>query len=349
METAPQASLPRSKSELRNPPSEIRGPQSIYTEKDLHDLWEGQRFRREGLLTEDAEPVSIEFPGVRWGEGGPDFRGARLVLGGEPRCGDVEIHLTPSGWRAHGHRRDGAYASVVLHVVLRRDPFSEPPRDLPLLVLEPYLHGAVAPAAERGAEDLDALGEEWFAERRARMERSLERSPGDDVLYREILVALGYKHNKAAMAELARRCPLASLEGDAREVERRLRAAAAELPRALWRLRNVRPANHPWRRLAEMARLVAGARDGGLTRGLAARPALAAMTSWLADAGIGPTRSAEIALNVFVPFLGPEAWRRIADGPPPSSVPGLVEREAGAPVTSVRRYFGAIRSLKRRV
>jgi len=50
-----------------------------------------------------------------------------------------------------------------------------------------------------------------------------------------------------------------------------------------------------------------------------------------------------------VPFLGPEAWRRIADGPPPSSVPGLVEREAGAPVTSVRRYFGAIRSLKRRV
>jgi len=272
METAPQASLPRSKSELRNPPSEIRGPQSIYTEKDLHDLWEGQRFRREGLLTEDAEPVSIEFPGVRWGEGGPDFRGARLVLGGEPRCGDVEIHLTPSGWRAHGHRRDGAYASVVLHVVLRRDPFSEPPRDLPLLVLEPYLHGAVAPAAERGAEDLDALGEEWFAERRARMERSLERSPGDDVLYREILVALGYKHNKAAMAELARRCPLASLEGGAAEVERRLRGGAAEMPRALWRLRNVRPANHPWRRLAEMARFVAGSRAEGLARGLASRP-----------------------------------------------------------------------------
>src|SRR5204863_4174994 len=121
-----------------------------------------QGFRREGLLTEDATPLRIEFPGFRCGEGGPDFRGARVWLGSEPRCGDVELHLMPSGWRAHGHHRDGAYASVILHVVLRRDPFSEPPRDLPLLVLEPYLHGAVAPSASGTAEDLDALGEAWF-------------------------------------------------------------------------------------------------------------------------------------------------------------------------------------------
>jgi hypothetical protein len=332
-----------------NPKSEIRPPQSIYTEFDLHDLWERQQFRRDGLLTEDAEPVAVEFPGIRWGEGGPDFRGARLVLGGARRCGDVELHLTPSGWHAHGHRRDGAYASVILHVVLRRDPFSEPPRDPPLLVLEPYLHGAVAPAAPGAAEDLDLLGEEWFAERRARMKRALERAPADDVLYREILVGLGYKHNKAAMAELARRCPLASLEGDAASIGRRLRAEAEALPRALWRLRNVRPANHPWRRLAEMARFLAGARGEGLARGLEARPTLEAMTAWLGGAGVGEARASEIALNVFVPYLGAEAWRRIADGPPPPSVPGLVARESGAPVSSVRRYFGALRSLKRRV
>src|SRR6185436_19282527 len=122
-------------------------------------------------------------------------RGARIVLAGERRCGDVEIHLTPSGWQAHGHRRDGAYASVLLHVVLRRDRFVEPPRGLPLLVLEPYLHGTVAPAAVEESEDLDALGEEWFAERRARMERALERGDADEVLHREILIGLGYKHN----------------------------------------------------------------------------------------------------------------------------------------------------------
>jgi hypothetical protein len=328
---------------------EPKRPPSIYRERDLHEIWEQQRFRRDGLLTEDARPLAIEFPGYRWGEGGPDFRGARLVLGGERRCGDVELHLTPSGWEQHGHRRDGAYASVILHVVLRRDPFSEPSRELPLLVLEPYLHGTLLPGPAGDADDLDALGEEWFAERRARMLRAIERAPANDVLYREILVALGYKHNKAGMAELARRCPLSALEGDAPALERRLRAEAAALPRALWRLRNVRPANHPWRRLAGAARFLAAARGEGLARGLEARPMPAAMAAWLDHDGIGGARAAEIALNVFVPYLGPEAWRRVADGPPPPSLPGIVARELAGPVTTVRRYFGALRSLKHRV
>jgi len=327
-------------------------PFSVYTERDLQDLWELQRFRREGLLTEDAVPVAVEFPGFRWGEGGPDFRGARLILGGERRCGDVELHLTPSGWEAHGHRRDGAYASVILHVVLRRDRFREPPRDLPLLVLEPYLHGTLPPAVSSDGpeEDWDALGEEWFSERRARMERALERTPADEALYREILVGLGYKQNKAAMAELARRRPLASLpEGDAAAIEKALKEAAAALPRALWRLRNVRPANHPSRRLAGLARFLAAVRGEGLARGLAARATLPAMVAWLAHDGIGEARATEIALNVFIPFLGPKAWRVVADGAPPDPLPGLLERREAPRVTTVRRYFGALRSLKRRV
>ena len=321
---------------------------SLYSERDLQEIWERLRFRQDGLLTEDATPLRVEFPGFRCGEGGPDFRGARLTLGTESRCGDVELHLTPSGWRAHGHDRDGAYASVILHVVLRRDPFCEPPRILPLLVLEPYLHGAVAPAPGGGEGDLDALGEEWFAERRARMERALLRKAADDVLYREILVALGYKHNKAAMAELARRCPLSALGSEAEAIERRLREAAGALPRALWRLRNVRPANHPWRRLRGLARFLGSLRGGSLERELSARPTLEAMTSWIAHDGIGEARAVEIALNVFVPFLGAAAWRRIATGPPPTSLPGIVERHLAGRVTTVRGYFGALRSLKQR-
>jgi hypothetical protein len=181
------------------------------------------------------------------------------------------------------------------------------------------------------------------------MLRALERAPADDVLYREILIALGYKHNKAGMAELSRRCPLSALEGDGAALERLLRAAADSLPRALWRLRNVRPANHPWRRLAGAARFLASARGEGLARGLEARATPAAMAAWLDHEGIGGARAVEIALNVFVPFLGPDAWHRVADGPPPPSLPGIVARELAAPVTTVRRYFGALRSLKRRV
>ena len=325
-------------------------PASIYSERDLQDLWEARRFRCEGLLTEDAVPVSVEFPGFRSGEGGPDFRGARLVLGGRRCWGDVELHLTPSGWTAHGHARDGAYASVILHVVLRRDRFGEPPKGPPLLVLEPYLHAAAAPEPARGTEDLDALGEDWFRERRARLLRGLERSPADEVLYREILVGLGYKHNKAAMAELARLRPLRSLPpGDAAAVERALRESAGALPPALWRLRHVRPANHPWRRLAGMARFLAASSGGGLAAGLAARPDLPGMTAWLAHEGIGPDRALEIAVNVFVPFLGPPAWDALAGGPPPPRLPGLLRRHGEGGVTTLRRYFGALRSLKRSV
>ena len=319
---------------------------SLYAERDLQEIWEGQRFRRDRLLTEDARRLVVEFPGWRSGEGGPDFREARLLLDGVEVRGDVEIHLTPSGWRAHGHDRRGAYAAVVLHVVLRRDPFVEPPRDLPLLVLEPYLHGTPAPAEFAAEGDLDRQGEAWYAERRARMRRALERTPADQVLYREILVALGYKHNKAAMAELARRCRLSSLAGDAGRMEARLRGAAAELPPEMWRLKNVRPANHPWRRLSGMARFLAAARGEGLARGLAARRTIPEMVAWLDPDGtglIGRARATEIALNVFVPFLGDDAWRRAAEGP----APPLPTRAVSARVRTVRAYFGALRQMKR--
>jgi hypothetical protein len=321
---------------------------SLYCERTLQEIWEKQLFRRDGLLTEDAQRVTAEFPGFRSVEGGPDFRDARIAIGGERRAGDVEIHLTPSGWEAHGHARDGAYAGVILHVVLRRDPFVEPPRDLPLLVLEPYLHAEAAREVS-GPPDFDALGEEWFEARRRRLLRARERRGDDEVLHREILIALGYKHNQAAMAEVAARCPFASLRGKSSgEIEARLRRAAESLPRAAWRIRNVRPANHPWRRLSGMARFLAAAGEEGLARGLAARATLEEMAAWLDPDGagqIGRSRAIEIALNVFIPFLGGEAWRRVANGRPPHG-PGVLAREFPGSVTTVRRYFGALRALK---
>jgi hypothetical protein len=324
---------------------------SLYTEQDLQLFWERQQFRRDALLTEDSRALRVEFPGVRSVEGGPDFREARIRIGGELRSGDVELHLTPSGWAAHGHDRDGAYAGVILHVVLRRDPFVEPPRDLPLLVLEPYLQGGEAEAGPGGEADLDALGEAWFEARRARLDRARERRRDDEVLYREILVALGYKHNKAAMSEVARRCPLGGLLGrPAGEIEALLRAAAESLPPGMWRLRNVRPANHPWRRLSGMARFLAAAGTGGLARGLEARGTTAELAAWLDPDGtgqIGAGRARVVVLNVFVPFAGREVWRRAAEEPAPAG-PGALDREFAGRVTTVRRYFGALRALKSR-
>jgi hypothetical protein len=323
---------------------------SLYTEKDLQSLWEFQRFVRDLLITEDARRVRVEFPGVRGGGRGPDFLGARIVIGGERRSGDVELHLVPSGWRDHGHGGDGAYAGVILHVVLRRDRFPVPSGDAPILVLEPYLFPAAPPAGVETEGDLGMEGEAWFAERRSRMGRALERAAADQVLYREILVALGYRQNKAGMAELARRCPLASLEGDSGAIEAQLMRGAAGMPPAMWRLRGVRPANHPWRRLSGMARFLAAAREGGLARGLEARSSsLEAMAAWLDPDGtglIGRGRALEVALNVFVPFLGKGVWDRFAGGRPPA-LPGPLRRLLPARVSSVREYFGALRLLRR--
>lgn len=324
---------------------------SLYTERELQLIWERQHFRRGSLLTEDARRVEVEFPGIRSGEGGPDFRGARIAIGGVPRRGDVELHLTPSGWKAHGHDRDGAYAGVILHVVLRRLEFADPPSGLPLLVLEPYLHGSGDALRLEGPGDLDSLGDAWFAERHARLARELERRGPDEVLYREVLVALGYKHNKAAMAELARRLPLASLGGGSGAIEASLRAAAEAMPREMWRLRNVRPANHPWRRLAGMARFLAAAQEEGLARGLEARAGSPeTMAAWLDPDGtgqIGRARAREIALNVFLPFLGAPAWRRFAGLPAPALPPAAAALVPRGGAATVRRYFGALRRFKR--
>ncbi len=323
---------------------------SLYAERDLQELWETQRFRRDALLTEDARRVVVEFPGLRSVEGGPDFRGARLLIGGARLTGDVELHLTPSGWISHGHDEDGAYAGVILHVVLRRDPFREPKGGpAPLLVLEPYLWAAAPPLAVEAQGDLDGLGEAWFAGRRARLLRQVERHGPDEALHREILVALGYKQNQAAMAELARRRAWADVAGKpAGEIEVLYRVAADALPPALWRLRNVRPANHPRRRLSGMARLVASAGPeglAGLAAGVADPAALAARLDPDGTGQIGKGRALEIALNVYVPFLGEGAWRAAADGPAPP-LPGALRRHLPGRVDTVRRYFGALRLLR---
>ncbi|HEX7897077.1 MAG TPA: DUF2851 family protein [Planctomycetota bacterium] len=323
---------------------------SLYSERDLQDVWERQSFRREALLTEDARRVVVEFPGVRSVEGGPDFHAARLLIDGVRRSGDVEIHLAPSGWAAHGHDADGAYANVILHVVLRRDPFREPAAGpAPLLVLEPYLSAAAPALALEAGGDLDALGDAWFAARRDRIVRLVERLGADETLHREILVGLGYKRNQAAMAELARRCPWRAVAGrPAGEIEALYHAAAAALPPAMWRLRNVRPANHPRRRLSGMARFAAAAGTEGpaaLLRPGRSSAALAAVLDPDGTGLIGPDRAREIALNVFVPFLGEAAWRAAAEEPPPPP-PGALRRRLPEPPATVRRYFGALRLLR---
>ncbi len=58
-------------------------------------------------------------------EAGPDFRGAKILLDGVLRKGDVEVHVKRSDWLRHRHASDSAYSNIILHVVRENDSSSD--------------------------------------------------------------------------------------------------------------------------------------------------------------------------------------------------------------------------------
>jgi len=91
-------------------------------ERLLQAVWRHQRLQRDQLKTLDGQVVRVLHPGFASVEGGPDFRGAVIQIGGEPpRAGNVEIDLRSHGWHAHGHDRNPSFKNVILHVVWEKD------------------------------------------------------------------------------------------------------------------------------------------------------------------------------------------------------------------------------------
>ncbi len=286
----------------------------LLTEREVQLVWLLGLFRRSGLRTEDGRPLDVKFAGFPAGEAGPDFRAARLMMDGEPRDGDVEVHLTPDGWRAHGHARDASYSGVVLHVALRRDPFDRGTRGLagriPELILEAYLElppaelrSRLSPPAPRAAapDVLEKLGWERVASRVRVLERLARVLGPDGALYRELMVGLGYRANTPGFAELARIVPWerARLCG-ASEAASLFHAAARSIP---WR-RPGRPANHPRLRMEGWARFIGSLGSEGLLAAFAAGVDTAASRLDPDGAGlIGADRARDLIANAVLPAL----------------------------------------------
>src|SRR5690242_15618814 len=119
--------------------SQIRAPDSFRdgdgapAERLLQAIWQQQRLQRDALKTADGQIVRIFHPGFASAEGGPDFRSAVLQIGnGPPISGDVEIDLSATGWRAHGHDKNLNFKDVILHVVWDGGQSGEIPVVLPL-------------------------------------------------------------------------------------------------------------------------------------------------------------------------------------------------------------------------
>src|SRR3972149_8826232 len=142
--------------------------------------------------------------------------------------GDVEVHLSSRDWRAHAHHRAPLYDNVVLHVVRVRDA----PGHIPSLVLGPWAGEDPLPCPRNAPLPvLMRLGEERFRAKGQRLLGMAEaRGPGQ-ALYEGGMEALGYSRNQVPMVELARRLPLAVLEGEGPgALEGRLREGAEKIP-----------------------------------------------------------------------------------------------------------------------
>jgi hypothetical protein len=355
------------------------------SELTLSRIWQDGTYARE-LRTTDGRRVAVVYGGVWTHANGPDFRDALLDIAGRLVSGAVELHLRSSDWFRHGHQRDVAYDNVVLHIVLT-DDLSAPAhgpggRPIPTICLGDFLTmpiddlaGSIAqrPLGSLGVETcLPTLAggridlvrgvlrrEGWrrLVEKQLRFAQLLELLPAGEVLYRGLLDGLGLMQNRAGMAAVAERLPLAMLEAGRREragllavllgtggflplapahaalaeldgdsiveIERAWTTlagdlAVAPLPATVWSLNRVRPANHPVRRLATFAGLLATTGRDGLLATVLSLPldAGAAWLGWLESVQprIGRERAQQIVVNVLAPFLAAYAGATGDDG-----------------------------------
>ena len=206
------------------------GPAARPPERLLQAIWQHQRLLRDRLRTADGQLVSVLHPGFRNAEAGPDFRDAVIQFGDEPpRSGDVEIDLEASGWQAHHHAGNPAYAKVLLHVTWAATGAATPA--LPTLPLADALDAPLTELAVcLGSEGAPPLPERFLGrcesplrdlssaetaellrqaaqvrlESKAAAFRARARQAGwEQALWEGLFRALGYKKNVWPMLRLA--------------------------------------------------------------------------------------------------------------------------------------------------
>lgn len=93
----------------------------LFPEDFLHYIWKFRLFDRADLKTTAGDELEIYSAGMHNSDSGPDFHNARVRIGETTWAGNVEVHLSSSDWKKHGHTTDNAYDNVILHVVYRDD------------------------------------------------------------------------------------------------------------------------------------------------------------------------------------------------------------------------------------
>jgi hypothetical protein len=122
----------------------------------LRHLWSRQLFDTRRAVTTDGRSIRIIDPGVLSRQSGPDFRNARVEIGGVLYAGDVEFHRDIGDWDLHDHQHDPNFNTVVLHAAIRgnhRTILTESGRAVPTLLLEPLLTAPLQSIADHLARE----------------------------------------------------------------------------------------------------------------------------------------------------------------------------------------------------
>ncbi len=129
-------------------------------ERLLQYIWQHQSLHRKSLQTLDGRQCQVLHPGF-WNHGpGPDFTQGMIRLDGKEEIeGDIEIDCDCSGWRAHGHDRNQAFAGVILQVVWA--PPNRAPSGRLVLPLEDAIQGSIEELSALFADQSPQLPEEF--------------------------------------------------------------------------------------------------------------------------------------------------------------------------------------------
>ncbi|MBF6597452.1 MAG: DUF2851 family protein [Fermentimonas sp.] len=88
----------------------------LNSEQLLHFIWKNRLYNTDSLKTENGEMIEVLEPGLYNENAGPDFFNSKIRAKGKVWAGNVEIHRASSDWVRHGHHKDKAYNSVILHL-----------------------------------------------------------------------------------------------------------------------------------------------------------------------------------------------------------------------------------------
>lgn len=304
------------------------------TEKHVQALWFDYDMRPDAMTTTDGERVNVIDPGEWNLEAGPDFLGAVLEIGPERKRirGDVEIHLRPSDWTVHRHGDDPAYRNVIAHVTWFP---GLPPRSLPTGAVSitigelvssqtgftpehidltaypfakisreaPPCRDLVGSSPEHAEAVLMAAGRHRLNAKANRLECILKERPDErmQILYEEIMSALGYRHNSRAFRYIAKMIPLNVLQAEADNAEFALLCAAEFIN---WDRRSMRPNNSPERRLHAAAQFFSKNYISTLIemKSFERADLVMAVAALTKDGFIGKRRAAAIVTNILVPM-----------------------------------------------